>query len=73
MWQIAAAVAAGSGSETSHSGTYDSVSDDPTEQAGQPDDMGDADTANGENPDPGHEHETGERQADENRENDPPA
>jgi len=27
------------------------VSDDPTEQPGQPDDMDDADTANGENPD----------------------
>jgi hypothetical protein len=27
------------------------VTDDPTEQPGQPDDMEDADTANGENPD----------------------
>ena len=49
------------------------MSDDPIEQPDQPDDMGDADTANGENPDPGTEHKTGERQADENRENDPPA
>ena len=66
-------VVAGSGSETGRPGIYNGVSDDPTEQPDQPDDMGDADTANGENPDPGGEHETGERRADENRENDPPA
>ena len=46
------------------------MSDEPIEQPDQPDDMDNADTANGENPD---NSTTGERQAEEKRENDPPA
>jgi hypothetical protein len=53
-----------------HRGTSAPVSDNPIEQPDQPDDMDDADTANGENPD---KSATGERQAEENRDNDPPA
>ncbi len=47
----------------------------PAGPSPKPDTMREADTANGENPDPEQppEHPTGERQARENRENDPPA
>jgi hypothetical protein len=44
------------------------MSNEPIEQ---PDSMSEADVANGENPDDAHE--TGDGQAEENREKDPPA